>query len=679
MFFKHMACLILSALVVAGCGPKEKLAVSVKEGKAVTPIDYVLLVDNSGSIRGYEQRLVREAIKLFIDLCDATDRVSILAFGSGAEIAGSSTITDAASRKSLQSLVDSKIDFRHPYSDIRAAMQLLSDRKEELYRPSGTMRAAIVFSDGFLETPDRKDGQAYQQIVALKDSKLFDIVFFSLGLGKETMDKVISGTSSATGRVLLRDVLPGSTGNFREIKEVSALAGSFVDIIKETKQLPDVFEKPTPVFVLDSAIRSATLIVPKRNETGQRLFEEPSLELRDPAGEAVTIYNKAKHPGIEWISSYESVELIKLSSSLQGKWTLQLTKGDLPPFFMMVRTPLELRADVLPRYFENQDISFTPTICDRRTGKPAQAGYLFSAKIDGKESRAETSIDGVLKVAATGLSQGRHQLRFYATDSTQKQFFRVSPNYDIGVVPAVLEFGIPPTTLVFMVPFITKPLSCSVRVLNPDYSIIDPMLRVAQANGKGDICAIDTMKLSPAAQGFSTQKGIVSGGRYLLQVRCVIRDKTNAEYPVASPVQKCRIVDLRLACWALMILFAVWLVLFIIAKMTTFSFTAVARKINDEGEETDQKTVTHSRMHNYTFSSNELLGAKVSVKLYNTKLYIIFVTCSKRPWMECQCPPKTKVGGLEYTKPVKISTGLELRIPDQGGFVRIQFRDVSSP
>ena len=102
---------------------------------------------------------------------------------------------------------------------------------------------AIIFSDGYLETPSKKDGKAYDQIVELKDQSLQDIMFYCLGLGRKTLKRPIKNTDNITGRILLQDVIAGSTGRFRPIMDIAELAGSFVEIIKQTKDLPEVFEK----------------------------------------------------------------------------------------------------------------------------------------------------------------------------------------------------------------------------------------------------------------------------------------------------------------------------------------------------------------------------------------------------------------------------------------------------
>jgi Mg-chelatase subunit ChlD len=53
------------------------------------PTDFVLCIDNSGSISAHQQDFVREVTMLLADLADVGDRISVITFGNAALVSAS--------------------------------------------------------------------------------------------------------------------------------------------------------------------------------------------------------------------------------------------------------------------------------------------------------------------------------------------------------------------------------------------------------------------------------------------------------------------------------------------------------------------------------------------------------------------------------------------------------------
>ena len=108
------------------------------------PTDYVICVDNSGSIhRPDQQHLVRETMMLIIDLAEINDRVSVVTFGEASQIVANNDINSEQDREKLKSAVRSAVDFSESSSDFSAGLQIIVDKKAEVFRRQ-THQVAIL-------------------------------------------------------------------------------------------------------------------------------------------------------------------------------------------------------------------------------------------------------------------------------------------------------------------------------------------------------------------------------------------------------------------------------------------------------------------------------------------------------------------------------------------------------
>ncbi len=671
---KFLTIYLLGALALLLCLSCQKqspeISQSVPPETITKPVDYVLLVDNSASIKGYERTIVREAIKLFIDLADSNDRISLVSFGKQAATTGPVLITGKESKKSLQDDVERTIDFSQQYSDIRAGLQLLAQSKEALYRSTGSLRSAILFSDGLLETASGSEAEALKQIVELKDRQIQDIIFFCIGLGKESMDRVIKGTGTMTGRGLLSEIIAGRSGRFKPINTISELAGNFVDILKQTKQLPDVFDKPTRYFHLDSAISMTAIIIPKRDDNGKRLFEDAALEITPPSSEPVNVFNRNNQTAIEWTGNYESLELIKVKRPSPGVWSVTIKDGQTPNFHIIVHTNLELRADVAPCYFSNQRIVFQPFIYDRLKKATSPRKFSFLAFVNSAQVAAQPDGNGNMQILLASPPPGNCEIRFQATDTADKDFFRLSPEYRTSIVAPVFSFELPLAGKYPLLPFVSLPIHFGVKLTNAQYSIASPSINIsfrAKAKHAGQSQSV------PLVQNggfYGLQFKPNKGGEQYAHITFMLKGPDGREYPVESSEVRLDVIDLRVIAWILALLALAVIILFIRATTIRFAFTAVVK----QGEK--KKKVPSEACRTYKFSVKDLHDIQgVKIKLYAVKGLLM---SSRMPWMEISAPVATTitVDGNEWTGSGKAYPGMRVRIAFKPDPLIIEFPEI---
>ena len=663
---KPLLILLVILFLVAGC--EEKAVQTPADGiiPAVhTPVDYTILVDNSASIKGYERILVRDAIKLFINLMDNNDHVSIISFGKGAEIIGSEEMSPDNKEK-LNQAIDNKIDFHHQFSDIRAGLKLLSQSKDSLFRSSGNLRMAIVFSDGYLETPGRKDGIAYKEILELKDRDLQDVLFQCLGFGKNTLDKKIDNTQNITSRILLKDKIAGSTGRFKAIMDISELAGSFIDIIKQTKELPEVFEKISPVFSLDSTINNVTVIIPKRDQNGKRLFDDALLEIISPEKTSVSFVNKHGQKNIRWEEKYESVDVIKINKPQTGIWTINLKNGSLPSFHVLVRTDLELRAQLSENYFENQEIAFTPYLYDRVSGTIKKTPSKFNVAINNKQYFGVQEKDSLCKIVIADLKPGEYSVKFKAEIPSEEYFTRVSQEYKVTILPKIFDFSNPDYEKYFRIPFFSNPLTFKAKLNTDKFQITDAHIInfVRDSNRqpvKNFLITADYNQNSASVDFFPDLKG-----DFTSQLKLTLKDNNNIKSSVLLPNIRYTVIDLRLHFWIAVAVLTFLMFLTVRFLLCKFSFDVVTRQGRNK------KIISISNKNTYSFSFDELLdNENIKILIFCRKTPL---RCSKMPWIKVSAPSKVTIDGDEPYPGIKIGHGSQIKINLKPDPLRISFK-----
>lgn len=272
---------IIAGIFMLGCeketSPPILHAPPVPEEKRL-PVDYVFLLDNSGSIpRGEARIFAREAIKAFIDLTDPEDRASIILFDQDARVIATVTIQDEADRNHLKETVESQLTFQGSHTDISKGIALVRKESSTLFREPGAAKPAIILiSDRRLE-PKKNLQTAYQRLT--KDwQALSDLVpFYTLGLGETEIYKEF--LPNVTGHTLLTQMAEESGGRFYPVRSVEELVETCGKVLRHTKGYGEPAEQE--VFQTDESTSRLAFLVIKRLpdrrlcRTGEILLQEP--------------------------------------------------------------------------------------------------------------------------------------------------------------------------------------------------------------------------------------------------------------------------------------------------------------------------------------------------------------------------------------------------------------------
>ena len=143
------------------------------------PLDYVLMVDNSGSIKGEERVLAREAIKLFVGLAEVGDKVAVVAFDEQARLLANQVIQKPEDRSRIKTDTEKGLNFAGKFTDISQPFLYVSGRRGELFRGQGYSPVVILITDGKLEPKQpRSVTAAYNDILGSLKDKLAGVPFY---------------------------------------------------------------------------------------------------------------------------------------------------------------------------------------------------------------------------------------------------------------------------------------------------------------------------------------------------------------------------------------------------------------------------------------------------------------------------------------------------------------------
>ena len=107
MKIKKVAGLIITGIIVLSLLSCKKALIS-PEGKK-TPVNYIFLIDNSGSIpTGESREVARDVLKFFVDFAESGDRVSIIRFDETAGMVASREINTPEDRTAIKSAIDDR-------------------------------------------------------------------------------------------------------------------------------------------------------------------------------------------------------------------------------------------------------------------------------------------------------------------------------------------------------------------------------------------------------------------------------------------------------------------------------------------------------------------------------------------------------------------------------------------
>ena len=367
---------IFSSILLFGCA-KEPPHVA-EPAKAPEPVakehpatNFIVCIDNSRSIKGQERIIIRETTMLLADLADEGDRISVITFGKGANLAASSHIRSNNDRIDFKNQIRQSVNFNENYSDIRAGIKFLAKSAKSPLRHKGFTPYIIILSDGKLEPADRKVKQAYNEMKELLQGTLANIDRYAIVLGNTYCNDVIL-KPNLTGLILMRKDIAGSPDRFFHAERLDHLLKITVNILSKVKGITSLGEKKnTNQFKIDNSVESMTLIVRKKSTDGSALCNSSDIILnkpeRVPENTSESIYRS---------SDYVYVDLIVVRNPREGMWSITLANGNQPEVLSKIITPLELRSSFRDKYYLNELSTIRAWIFNKRTLQ-VEKNHLF--------------------------------------------------------------------------------------------------------------------------------------------------------------------------------------------------------------------------------------------------------------------------------------------------------------
>lgn len=416
-------------------------------------MDYVFLLDNSGSIPPGEARnFAREAIKAFIDLTEAADRVSVIVFDTEAQLIASETIQDQGNRGKLKDAIEAGLTFKGKLTDISKGMALLREKSPALFREAGKARPAVILiSDGKLE-PKGAVQPAYQKLLEDWQHLAPQVPFYTLGMGEtEIRDYFVPGVN---GQILLTRMANESGGRFYPVRSVDDLVATCIGIIRLTKGYGEM--GPREVYRTDESTSRLAFLVIKRLPN-QQLYSSNDMRLKDPQGRELAVADAGRQSQgssrMNWrAGSY--YDLIVVEDPPPGDWELKLTSGEKPRLVALIRNWVHLRYLVQKEYWDQEKKVVMAWLFDERTGAlsdmDCRVNLAFTERSPSRQEdnllptvrTPERTYLGVLKLRGGEPQAGDYTLEIRA-DGGSGFFGRTSPAISVKVKDAYFRFILP--------------------------------------------------------------------------------------------------------------------------------------------------------------------------------------------------------------------------------------------
>lgn len=386
MWIRKVATLFIAGIIILSLLSCKK-PITNQEGNK-NPVNYLFLIDNSGSIPSGESReIAREVLKFFVDFAESGDRVSIVRFDETAGIVASREVNTPEDRSAVKSAIDDResgINFRGQYTDISKGVQFLRENTNNLFN-SGATPVAILISDGKLEPRDHGETRnAFDVVCRLIEGDLNMVPFYTIGIGNTGIyENFLPGIN---GMAFLKDRISDPTGgHFYHARTVDDLLEIFVNILKASKKAPEI--RKGYILDVDNAIERISVIAAKRGST-QQYSTGNDLILTDPQGTEIT-YNK-RPDNVTWHGASPYFDLIIINKPKMGQWRIRGTGNNNQPVVSIMKTWLTLAYDVNTLYYENEQKLISAWVEDNMEGEPSDIPYTMSARFD-MEDRFDSS------------------------------------------------------------------------------------------------------------------------------------------------------------------------------------------------------------------------------------------------------------------------------------------------
>lgn len=249
--------------------------------------DYILVVDNSSSIKTLEEKkLMRQTIKLFADILEEGDKLGIISFNANAEIIANQ-IKELDQIEALYNLIDNKFTFTVDQSDITSAFEVINKIGRSFWRGQDKKgrdipKIVILISDGRLYVkPTSQIPARYEKLVEITQGLLDNKVkLHCLEINTDESSKPITGIEpQVTGTDLLKK-LSINDSSYVAIEHPADLVKQYFKIA--SKYRPTKGEQVEGLIKITSANEKIRLFILKRQENLQEVkSEDISIQIGD--------------------------------------------------------------------------------------------------------------------------------------------------------------------------------------------------------------------------------------------------------------------------------------------------------------------------------------------------------------------------------------------------------------
>lgn len=389
--------LLLSGALLFGCGggqppaaPEPEVESDARaEGPGYRPDDYVVLVDNSASIRGEQKTILREAIQVLADIALPGDRIAIVTFDSGARLLQPVVdIQGEADRRTLRDLVEAQVDFTGGHSNMTAGFELVAQRKGELFRSGAATPNLVILSDGLLEPAGGDAGAALDRLADIAARDLGTCAVYPIGIGDTQIHKPIAAGRPETGAILMGEMLTARGGQYFWAKTFDMVHPSMLRLFRVTKGLGEIADESGEpgAFFADQYIQRVIVVVPKRDEAGEVLAttRDVTVDAPDRPGlsptSGQTPLGEASATRMVWNSSYRFFDLITLENPEPGRWTVNAPPAAQAGLVVLPITRVRIVTPSLSSFYADERRTVAAWIQDEEAGarvdRPLEASLL---------------------------------------------------------------------------------------------------------------------------------------------------------------------------------------------------------------------------------------------------------------------------------------------------------------
>lgn len=397
-----LAAVVLVGLALASCSKPPPVSSQALDAPAPPagdvappPTEFVVLIDNSKSIKPPEQIIIREATMLLADLADPGDRIGVITFGEGARVVVERELRTDADRDAFKAAVRDQVDFSENFSDIRAGVRVLAEQRSQLLPSAGAVRAVVLFTDGKLESADRQTRAAFEQLRSDLRGPLVDLPVYAVVLGDSYSGQPIPGLTELTGLELMREHVATSSGHYYHAVDIEELPDIAVTILNDTKGIASLGEEGGVAFRVDSTVELMNLIVRKRAPDATANDPLPlssEIALMPPQSSETVVAGSPDGPqsgavapprdeSIYRSTDYQHFDLFVVRNPRSGVWRVQRSDGEPPRVLSKIVSPVALRVSVPPTLYVDAGSRLQAWLYDQQRGAPVHAGYTLQARV----------------------------------------------------------------------------------------------------------------------------------------------------------------------------------------------------------------------------------------------------------------------------------------------------------